>query len=67
MSERQSKALNAMTVALVYNGSLTILEAQQEYEGEQGAVTPAKSIWLNSIHAKRLRDFLNEQFPKGEA
>ncbi|MFK4167217.1 hypothetical protein ACI2LM_13305 [Paenibacillus lautus] len=63
MIEAKAKALNATTVALFNNGSITIMEAQQEYEGEQGAVVPAKSIWLNKHHAQLLRDFLNEQFP----
>ncbi|WP_426447599.1 hypothetical protein ACP26L_25685 [Paenibacillus sp. S-38] len=55
-------ALNNTVVAMVSNGSLTIFEAQQEFEGEQGAVVPAKSIWLNTWHAKVLRDFLHEHF-----
>lgn len=63
MTEPQSKALSATVVALTNNEMLTILEAQQEFEGEQGVVVPAKSIWLNSTHAKRLRDFLIEQYP----
>lgn len=63
MNPYTAKALSPITVAMVSNNCLTILEAQQEYEGEQGSVTPAKSIWLNTQHAKLLRDFLNEQFP----
>ncbi|ANY71678.1 hypothetical protein BBD41_03260 [Paenibacillus ihbetae] len=63
MHEPKAQALNATTVALFNNGTITIIEAQQEYEGEQGAVVPAKSIWLNKYHAQLLRDFLNEQFP----
>jgi len=65
MKELKAQALSAVAVALVSNGCLTIMESQQEYEGEQGSVTPAKSIWLNTAHAKKLRDFLNEQFPAG--
>lgn len=59
-----AQALSAVSVAFVSNGCLTIMESQQEFEGEQGTVTPAKSIWLNTAHAKKLRDFLNEQFPE---
>ncbi|WP_374019031.1 hypothetical protein ABU162_04590 [Paenibacillus thiaminolyticus] len=63
MNEPTAKALNATTVALVSNGALTIMESQQEFEGESGAVVPAKSIWINKHYAKILRDFLNEQYP----
>lgn len=63
MNIPMAKALSNVSVALVNNGVLTIMEAQQEFDGEQGAVIPAKSIWLNTHHAKMLRDFLNEQYP----
>lgn len=63
MNEPTAKALNSSTVALVNNGGLYIMESQQEFEGESGMVTPAKSIWLNRHYAKILRDFLNEQYP----
>lgn len=59
-------SLDGRSAAMVNNGSLTIFESQQEYEGENGtisAVTPAKSIWFNIQQAKKLRDFLNEQYP----
>lgn len=59
----KAEALSACVVALFANGCTTIMESQQEFEGEQGTVTPAKSIWLNTAHAKKLRDFLNEQYP----
>lgn len=59
-------SLNAIICATVNNGNLTIFEAQQEFEGENGAcaaVVPAKSIWINSTPAVLLRDFLNKQYP----
>jgi len=56
-------SLTGSIAAMVNNGSLTIFESQQEFEGEQGAVIPAKSIWINKAYAKKLRDFLNEQYP----
>lgn len=66
MKEPKAQALNATTVALFNNGTTTIMEVQQEFEGELGTVVPAKSIWLNTAHAKKLRDFLNELYPVGE-
>ena len=63
MKEPASKVLNGSVVVMVNSGCVTIFEAQQEFEGEQGAVVPAKSIWMNVAPAKKLRDFLNEQFP----
>lgn len=63
MNKPTAKALNPITVALISNGALTIMQSQQDYEGESGAVVPAKSIWINKHHAKILRDFLNEQYP----
>ncbi|WP_336772320.1 hypothetical protein [Paenibacillus sp. MMO-58] len=62
----KAEALSACTVALFTHGATTIMETQQEFEGENGttsAVTPAKSIWLNTAAAKKLRDFLNEKYP----
>lgn len=62
--EPKAQALGHTTVALYHVGGATsILETQQEYEGEQGTVVPAKSIWLNTAHAIKLRDFLNECYP----
>jgi len=56
-------SLTGSIAVMVNNGSLTIFESQQEFEGEQGTVIPAKSIWINKAYAKQLRDFLNEQYP----
>lgn len=62
--EPKAQALSHTVVALWHVGGATsILETQQEFEGEQGAVVPAKSIWLNTAHAIKLRDFLNECYP----
>lgn len=60
-------AIHGGIAAMVAHNCLTIFEAQQEFEGEQGSVVPAKSIWMNTTHAKTLRDFLNEEFPTPEA
>lgn len=60
-------AIHGSVAAMVVNGALTIFESLQEFEGESGTVVPAKSIWLNSTYAKKLRDFLNEQFPEEAA
>ncbi|TYP68914.1 hypothetical protein [Paenibacillus methanolicus] len=66
MNQLDARALNHVNAVLYNNGSLYIMEAQTEYEGEQGAVTPAKSIWLNTTPAKALRDFLIEKYPPEE-
>lgn len=58
-----SKVLNPNTVVMESNGCITILEAQQEFEGDLGAVIPAKSIWLNSSAGRRLQAFLNAVYP----
>lgn len=66
----ESVALNGSTVALYHHGSLTLMESQQEFEGEQSTtvITPAKSICVNKYDAKALRDFLNKHYPtEGEA
>lgn len=61
----ESIALNGSTVALVHHGALTIMEAQQEFEGEQGTtvITPSKSIAVAKYSAMELRDFLNKHYP----
>jgi hypothetical protein len=60
-------AIHGGVAAMVTHNTLTIFEAQNEFEGSDGTVIPAKSIWLNTAHAKTLRDFLNEQFPTQES
>jgi hypothetical protein len=56
----EARALAGHIVALHNHGSITIMESQQEFEGEQGAVVPAKSIWLNTSSGMELLKFLLE-------
>lgn len=60
--ESVAQALSDTVTALhTASGGLYIQEVQTDFE--EGASLPAKSIWLKTVHAKQLRDFLNQRFP----
>jgi hypothetical protein len=55
---------NQVSVIKTTIDGLHLQEVQMDFE--EGTSVPAKSISISSVGAKKLRDFLNEQYPKEE-